>query len=198
MVLEGNGSDPFSGHFEYCVVDRWRDGWDRFLAHAFNPFVRFQEGDVHFLRILAHAGDRILVEIDLDSLSVLDRDLLIPRVVISPGDLSFDVFAHGQRIDQAESLLEGHIDAMKYDLPAFGHLHGVDLSANRALTARTAADTAATIVDGDAARPALRQRRTPIRHFGHHVEGPQPVVAIPEPADASTLKPILLVLGRVS
>src|SRR5439155_7463185 len=107
------------------------------------------------------------------------------RVVVSPGDLSFDVLADGQRVDQTEPLVEDHVDAMEYDLAAFGDLHGVHLCANRTLTALTPANATAPVVDRDTASPTRGQRRFPTRHLGHRIDSPLPVGAFPEDSDAS-------------
>src|SRR5712671_3377415 len=71
---------------------------------------------------------------------------------------------------------------MKPNLPGRAYGHGVHLCADRA----GLSFGSAPVIDGDAARPALRERLAPARHLGRQVENFQPVVPEAETADALT------------
>ena len=81
-------------------------------------------------------------------------------------------------MNQAEPLLVRDVHAMVPYLAAAGHLHRVDLRADRPVGPRRAAP----VFDGDPASPALGQRRPPPRHLGRQVESRQPRVAPREAA----------------
>src|SRR5688572_15979343 len=118
---------------------------------------RLEEADVDLRRVLVDARQQEPVEIVLDDAAVLDVALLIHRVVVEPGDLTFELFLHGERIDQTEPFLVRDIDALDTHLALLAERNGVDHRADRRMSAalRTA------LFERDRARGALRQRRAP-------------------------------------
>src|SRR5438128_1940695 len=188
VVLERDGTEAFAGDFEDRVENRRRNLRDRLLAGAGDPAVGLHELNIDLLRILVYAGNWEFVEAPLNSMPVLDCGRLIHGVVITPGDLPFDLLLNRQRIHQGKSLFEDHVHTMQCQLAAFGDLDRMHLGTNRGGRPRRPA----AIIDGDAARPALRQRRSPSGHFGHHVEGSHEVIAVHETSDT------LLGIGRIA
>ena len=77
---------------------------------------------------------------------------------------------------------------MELQLAASGDLDGMHLGTN----GRGRPRRPASVVDGDATRPAFGQRRSPPRHLGYHVEGLQEVIAVSKASDP------LLGLGRIA
>src|SRR5438552_6663293 len=180
VVLERDGTEAFAGDFEDRVENRRRNLRDRLLAGAGDPAVGLHELNINLLRILVHAGDRKLIEAPLNRVSVFDRGGLIHGVVVSPGDLAFDLFSNRQRIHERKSLLEDDVHPMECEFPGLGDLDGMDLSTDSGCRSRRPA----AVVDSDTARPAFRQRRSPSRHLCHHIEGSHEIIPVHETSDS--------------
>src|SRR5712671_941486 len=64
------------------------------MAHATQPMPGLEEGDVDVRRIFLDARQRESVEVVLGDAPVYDVALLMHGVVVEPGDLAFELFAH--------------------------------------------------------------------------------------------------------
>src|SRR5712671_2038787 len=125
LLPERERPDPLAGDLEYGLSHGGCDLRARLLAHAGDPFVvGLEELDVDLRRIVGHAGNLVLVEIALDRAPILNGDLLPHRVTECPGDLAFDLLAHGERVDEREAFVEHDVDALQPDQPAPTHRHG--------------------------------------------------------------------------
>src|SRR5438034_2140893 len=131
VVLERDGTEAFAGDFEDRAENRRRNLRDRLLAGAGDPAVGLHELNIDLLRILVHAGNWEFVEALLNRMPVLDCGRLIHGVVITPGDLSFDLLPNRQGIHQGKSLLEDDVHTMQCQLAAFGDLDSMHLGTNR-------------------------------------------------------------------
>ena len=118
---------------------------------------------------------------------------LVHGVVVEPGDLAFDLLLHRQRVDQAEAGVVRDVDALQPDLAVAAHRDGMHHRADR----RHAVAFRAAFLEADGARLARRERRSPARHLGGHVERLDHVVLVGEIAAGEELAPIAIrILAR--
>src|SRR4051812_34367486 len=93
VIAEGQVAIAFSSDLENSVADSRLQRGAAVMSQAIKPMPRFEEPDVDLRRVLVHAREQEAVEIALDDATILDVALLIHRVVVEPGDLTFELFA---------------------------------------------------------------------------------------------------------
>src|SRR5262249_31554801 len=150
-------SHALSRDLEHRVSQSRGDVRHRLLADAFEPTVRLDERDVDLPRVLRHRRGWIVVEVALDSPAFFDRHFLVHGVSVAKRDLSFDLFAHREWIDEAEAFVEGDIHTMQTQLALGAYRNRMHLRANRA----GASLRPAPVINRNATRPPVGQLGAP-------------------------------------
>ena len=94
VTAEGQIPEALTGDLEYGVADRRLDRSGAVMAHTEQPVPGLEETDVDLGRVLVDARQLERIEIILNDVPVFDRVRLVHRVVVEPGDLTFDLLLH--------------------------------------------------------------------------------------------------------
>src|SRR5947207_3720255 len=98
VTAVGQIPEALTCNLEYGVADRGLDRSGAVVAHAEQPVPGLEETDVDFGRVLVDARQLERIEIILNDVPVFDRVRLVHRVVVEPGDLTFDLFLHRRSV----------------------------------------------------------------------------------------------------
>src|SRR5712671_1762247 len=90
----GQIPEALSRNLEYCIADRGLDRSGAVVTHAEQPVPGLEETDVDLGRVLIDARQLERIEIILNDVPVFDRVRLVHRVVVEPGDLTFELLLH--------------------------------------------------------------------------------------------------------
>src|SRR5437867_2444865 len=94
VTAVGQIPEALACNLEYCVADRGLDRSGAVVAHAEQPVSGLEETDVDLGRVFVDARQLERIEIILNDAPVFDRVRLVHRVVVEPGDLTFDLLLH--------------------------------------------------------------------------------------------------------
>ena len=122
------------------------------VSHAVEPMIGLKEADVDLGWIIADAAQGKSIEIVFDDSTLANVTLLIQHVIVEKWDLAFDLFSHGERVDQTEAFVMRNIDAKEAYFAFSAERDGMDLGAER----RMFAGLGSAFFEGNGTRRAFR------------------------------------------